>query len=240
MDLKEEDILGSAINRHWYYTSKGAAMLSLLGNKRFHEVIDIGAGSGVFSRMILENGTAQAAICVDPYYQEEKEEFHQGKLMRFVRELPECEPQLILMMDVLEHVEDDLAFLKSFTDGLPSGSEVLVTVPAFQFLWSGHDIFLEHHRRYTLVQTEKLLAAAGLEVVKGRYYFGALFPVIVILRWVNRIKLGSKTEEAKSDLRMLPDWINRLLIVIHHVERWLLFPLNRLAGLSVFCLARKV
>jgi len=240
MDLKEEDILGTAINTHWYYVSKGEAILSLLGNARFDEVIDVGAGSGVFSRRLLDNNTAETAVCVDPYYPEEKDEFYHGKLLRFVHEYSDCTPQLVLMMDVLEHVEDDLALLKKYTEGLASGSYVLVTVPAFRFLWSGHDLFLGHHRRYTLQQTEALLRAAGLDVVKGRYYFAALFPLIALLRWVSHFKLYAKSEEPKSDLRLLPSWLNHLLIAIHHVERWLLFPINRLAGLSVCCLARKI
>jgi hypothetical protein len=64
MDLKEENILGSHIYNHWYYVSKGKALRHFLGNLHVPEVLDIGAGSGVFSRQLLDAGVCQSALCL--------------------------------------------------------------------------------------------------------------------------------------------------------------------------------
>jgi hypothetical protein len=147
--------------------------------------------------------------------------------------------QLILMMDVLEHVDDDLALLRQYADRMPDDAQIAITVPAFQFLWSGHDVFLDHRRRYTLPQVERLMAAAGLRVITARYFFGALFPAIAAVRLFDRLRLKAGTIAAKSQLRPMPSFANRALVAVHDFERVALFPINRLAGLTVFCLAER-
>lgn len=238
MDIKEEHILGDAIVHHWYYISKGRAMRRFIKDFQVPEVLDVGAGSGVFSRQLLDYGFCQSAVCVDPGYPVESSEIQRGKPIHFVKSLERVDQRLILMMDVLEHVEDDLALLKSYSDPMPSGGHVLITVPAFQFLWSGHDVFLEHYRRYTLPQVESLVERAGLTPVRGRYFFGSLFPVIAFMRWQQRCRSGSEIE-SRCDLRPLAAPVNQALTRIHDLERILMFPWNRMAGLSVFCLAVK-
>lgn len=240
MDLKEEDILGASISEHWYYVAKGRAMRQMIGfNTHNRQVLDVGAGSGVFSRMLLDTDQAESAICVDPYYAQESREDHNGKTIAFVKQTTQQGQDLMLMMDVLEHVDDDRELLEHYADQLEPGARILITVPAFKFLWSGHDVFLEHRRRYTLGQVEDLVASAGLELEKGRYFFGLLFPVVALTRLINRISMGRGDFQPKSDLKMLSPFMNKLLIGIHRLEQATLFPLNRLFGLSVICLARK-
>lgn len=234
MDLKEEEVLGSAIQTHWYYVAKGKAMRQFLGEVKSNEVLDVGAGSGIFSRQLLDAGICGSATCVDPFYSAEREENHNGKLIRFVRQVENVPQNLILMMDVLEHVDDDAGLLSQYAGRMPAGGRVLITVPAFRFLWSGHDIFLEHRRRYTAAELEKVVEKAGLRIVKTRYFFGLLFPAIAAIRL-----LKAKATAPRSDLKIYPGWLNSALIAIHDMERPLLFPWNRLAGLSVFCLCEK-
>src|SRR5262245_27886797 len=111
MDLKEEDILGDSIAAHWYYVSKGRALRRFLGDMRVDEVLDVGAGSGVFSRELLQHDVCASAVCVDPNYPAERSEVHLGKPIRFVRSVPRTTQKLVLMMDVLEHVSDDVGLL---------------------------------------------------------------------------------------------------------------------------------
>lgn len=233
MDIKEQDILGDSIHEHWYYVSKGRAMRQLLGGIRVPEVLDIGAGSGVFSRQLLGRGVAERAVCLDSNYSEGRQEIDGGRPISFVRTLGGRIPQqLVLMMDVLEHVDDDAALLRQYAPG--PGGHVLITVPAFRFLWSGHDVFLEHRRRYTARTLEETVRAAGLEVVRMRYFFGLLFPAVAALRLLKR----AQRTEARSELAVYPRILNRALIGIHDFERRILFPFNTLAGLSIFCLCR--
>ena len=239
MDLKEEDILGEHIHTHWYYVAKGKAMRSFLGDIKTKEVLDVGAGSGIFSKQLLDHDIADAAVCIDLNYPEERHETHSEKPIKFITQQNSTSQDLIIIMDVLEHVPDDLALLKSYVDSMAPGGKVFITVPAFQFLWSGHDVFLEHYRRYTIDMVEKLVIKAGLKPLKSRYFFGALFPLIAAIRCLNSVFKGKKKDNAKSDLALYPGWINAMLTFVHDIERFTLFKVNRLFGLSVFCICEK-
>ena len=239
MDLKEQNLLGSDPKTHWYYASKGRALRALLGDANVPEVLDVGAGSGVFARQFLDAGVCGRAVCVDPNYAEERIERVQDKEIEFRRAVEDVTQRLILMIDLLEHVEDDGALLRSYADRAPTGAHVLISVPAFQFLWSGHDVFLEHRRRYTLAQVEALVRRAGLEVVRSRYFFTLLFPLIVLLRLHDRWRLRRGQVAPTSALSRQPSLVNAMLTAVHSFERISLLGFNRLAGLSVFCLARR-
>jgi 2-polyprenyl-3-methyl-5-hydroxy-6-metoxy-1,4-benzoquinol methylase len=240
MDIKEEQILGSSVDKHWYYVSKNKAIQRLLGFLYGRNLLDVGAGSGVFSKFLLETDLALSARCVDTAYPfDEKSEIHNHKPIRFVKSLENIDETVVFMIDVLEHIEDDLHFLKDYVGRLPEGSYVLMSVPAFNFLWSGHDIFLEHKRRYTLTELERLADKSGLKVITGRYFFGLLFPIIASIRLLNRLLLGAGKLTAQSDLKGAPEMLNKWLIHIHDFETKTLFRFNRMAGLTAFCLARK-
>jgi len=240
MDLRETEILGDRVGDHWYYVSKARLLASLLNGVQVKDVLDVGAGSAVFSRFLLDRGVCARAVCVDTSYAEDKEELHNGRPLFMRREMAGGQFSLILLMDVLEHVDDDRSFLRAAAARMPAGGLVVVTVPAFQFLWSGHDVFLEHRRRYTLAQVEALLRSCGLDVVKGRYFFGLLFPVVAALRLWERGRLAAGHGMPRSGLRTAPGWLNSLLIGIHDLERRTLWTINRLWGLSVVVLARKL
>jgi SAM-dependent methyltransferase len=238
MDLKEQDILGDSISNHWYYVTKGRAMRSLLGGFHTDEVLDVGAGSGVFSRQLLDARVCERATCVDPGYEAERVETYHGAKLSFVRSAPKGRHGLVLMMDVLEHVDDDVALLRQYARGIPADGRVLISVPAFQFLWSGHDVFLEHRRRYTRAMLERTVTDAGLVVERSRYFFGLLFPVIAAMRIVQGRRARRGQVEARSDLRNYGTVVNGALTWLHGVERRVVFPFNTVAGLTLFCLAR--
>ena len=239
MDLKEEEVLGDKIHNHWYYISKGRAMRQLLGDIKIPEVLDVGAGSGIFSRQLLDVGLCERAVCLDPNYPEEKSEIHNGKQISFVKTYKGTSQRLVLMMDVLEHVPDDLALLTKYVDSIAPGGHSLITVPAFQFLWSGHDVFLEHYRRYTIEMIEAVVKKAGMTPVKSRYFFGSLFPAMAAIRLSKKVFFNRGALEAQSELKFYPDWLNQALIIVHDIERRTLFGFNKLFGLSVFCLCCK-
>jgi hypothetical protein len=156
-----------------------------------------------------------------------------------MRRAEQVTQDMILMMDVIEHVDDDVGFIRAYTDRMPRNAVLLVTVPAFQFLWSGHDVFLEHKRRYTLASLHRTIDSAGLDVIRSRYFFSILFPAICAIRLRGRLNLTSAGFAPRSDLRVHSEWTNSLLTAIHELERHTLFRFNRLAGLTVFCLAKR-
>lgn len=239
MDVKECDILGERINDHWYYVSKGRALLQFLGEQRAMELLDVGAGSGYFSKVLLQAGVAQRAVCVDTAYVAPRSELSAGKQIRFVREAEMASPDLILMMDVIEHVDDDVGLLRQYAGAMRQHGAVLVTVPAFQFLWSKHDVFLEHKRRYTRASLHRAIEAAGLTVVRTRYFFSLLFPLICMMRLWGRLRLTMSHATPQSDLRIHGNLTNGILIAAHELERRTLFRVNSWLGLTIFCLARR-
>lgn len=233
MDLKEEDILGDDIGRHWYYRSKAAALRQAVWDVAPRKILDVGAGSGFFSRHLLTHTEARQALCVDIGYRNDAEDEVDGKKVVYRRDIGTTDCDLVLMMDVLEHVDDDRGLVKLYADKVPSGAHFLVTVPAFRFLWSGHDVFLEHKRRYRLPEIEAVMRDAGLTVITGAYYFGFIFPLAAAVRLASR-----NTTEPRSSLSKHDALTNGILTAICAIERPF-FSFNRLAGLSAFVLARK-
>ena len=132
MDLKEEDILGADIGQHWYYRSKAAALRRAVAGLAPRRLLDVGAGSGFFSRHLLAETGAQSALCVDIGYERERDDSVAGKPVLYRRDTGPTDCDLVLMMDVLEHVDDDRGLLRHYAAKVPSGAHFLVTVPAFR------------------------------------------------------------------------------------------------------------
>jgi SAM-dependent methyltransferase len=237
MDLKEQQILGDRADRHWYYRAKSAAMLRMLRGTAIDSVLDVGAGSGFFSRHLLDHTDAASAICVDPNYPAEISELHNGKPIAFVRHLDRFAGHVVLMMDVLEHVPDDTALLAEYAALAPPGTRFLITVPALAWMWSAHDEFLEHYRRYTVGEVDRLVARAGLKRLRSCYYFGFALPMAAAFR-LGRKLIAGRGRKPGSDMKLHSAPVNAALWQICAAELPL-FSANRLAGLSVFALAEK-
>ncbi len=236
MDLKELALLDGRADDHWYYRAKAAAMRRMLHGTGFDQVLDVGAGSGFFARHLLDHTPAASAVCVDPNYPAEHDELHGGKPIRFVHRVDRFAGGLVLMMDVLEHVPDDTALLAEYAARVPAGTRFLITVPAHRWMWSGHDVFLDHYRRYTVREVDALVARTGLRRLASSYYFGLTLPLAAAVRFGKRLLPGGR--EPKSDLKPQPAALNAMLSAICRVELPV-FAWNRVGGLSVFALAEK-
>lgn len=236
MDLKEEDILAGDVNNHWYYRAKSDAMLSFLSGISPTSILDIGAGSGFFSREILLKTNATLSTCVDTGYQDLREEVLTNKRLSFRRDCGNVDVDLVLMMDVIEHVANDAALIAEYTDKVPSGTYFLITAPAFEFLWSHHDEFLGHRRRYTLKQMNAVVRSSGLVVQKSSYFFAFIFPVAALTRILS--KYINRNRSATSDLKNHSAIVNSFLYQLCRLEIFFM-SLNRFFGLTAFCLAKK-
>ena len=236
MDLKEQELLGERAGSHWYYRAKSAAMLQMLRGAPIGTVLDVGAGSGFFSRRILDSTGAACAVCVDPNYQREYRDDQNGKPIDFVRTVDRFDGDLVLMMDVLEHVPDDTALLAEYVSKARPGTRFLLTMPAHMWMWSGHDVFLEHYRRYTIGQVDRLVGRAGLTLLQSSYYFGFTLPLAAGVRLGRRLNPFHK-EVPGSDMRSHGGLVNAALWQASRAELALLGR-NRLAGLSVVALAQ--
>ena len=238
MDLKEAAILGSDVESHWYYQSKVRSVELLTKHLSPRAILDVGAGSGFFSRSLLRRTSAAEAYCVDISYPPGTSDTEEkGKPVYFRTSIGPINADLVLLMDVLEHVDDDVGLLKEYIAKVPQGSTFLITVPAFKFLWSQHDEFLEHKRRYTVAQLEKVVQDAGLQVRRAGYFFGFVLPLAASIRLLERV-LPRRRQEPQSQLRSHGALTNACLRTICRLELGLV-RFNRLAGLTVYCLATK-
>ena len=227
MDLKELGLVDPAT--HWYYQAKIVPFKRAFRKYAIKPktIFDIGAGSGFFAQSITQLDNNLTAICIDPNYESEWDE-NDGRT-KFVKSTTNYSADIYLFVDVLEHVADDLALLKSYTDHAPTGAVVMISVPAFMSLWSPHDVFVEHFRRYRLNQVEALISQANLELLESRYLFGSIFPVAWLIRKLKRNSAPS------SDLAPLPPALNATLRLILKIEHKL--RINKIAGISTFVVA---
>jgi SAM-dependent methyltransferase len=145
---------------------------------------------------------------------------------------------LITCFDVIYHrdVNDDLA-IKNFRKYLKNGGHILLTVPAYSFLFSKHDEVVYTNKRYTRKQIKRLLKNNGFEVIRLSYCVCLLFPVAFIKRIFN--KYTSSKDAAHNELKMPGKSVNRFLLFVMRIENFLLQYISLPFGLSVLVLAKK-
>ena len=139
---------------------------------------------------------------------------------------------LICLFDVLEHLEQDVAALAAVKNLLAPGGKILLTVPAYQWLWSGHDVFLHHKRRYGVAELLNKIQISGLYPEKMSHFNTFLFPLAVIVRLQGRI-FGSSGASGAS---VPPAAINKLFKLVFSSERYLLPLFNLPFGVSLLAL----
>lgn len=138
-------------------------------------ILDVGAGDGWFARELLTRLPADASIaCFDAAYDQTGLP-PGGERISFSSTAPEGPFDVLLFMDVLEHVESDRVFLREIVErNARSGSRVLLSVPAWPLLRSSHDAMLLHYRRYSPAQLIALADSAGLRPVRRGELFSSL------------------------------------------------------------------
>jgi len=152
-------------------------------------VIDVGCGDAFVTSSLaatcpsvrfygIDSGlTPEFAASLTSHYS--LPNLHLGASLEDVSIEPTRTVALVLLMDVIEHVEDDQAFIGGLRTATGADSETcwLITVPAFQALFSAHDVFLRHYRRYSRKALVGSMERAGLRVVESGYFFSSLLPI---------------------------------------------------------------
>jgi SAM-dependent methyltransferase len=149
---------------------------------------------------------------------------------------------LILALDMMEHVERDDLLIREFNRVLRPGGFLMATVPAHPDLWSDHDIALHHFRRYTATSLRALLRKGRLRPIRFTYGICFMHPVIVLFRSLQRLwqrSTGVRDPQPRTHLIPLPRPLNALLIRLLHFEAFLLRRWNLPQGTSLVVLAQK-
>jgi 2-polyprenyl-3-methyl-5-hydroxy-6-metoxy-1,4-benzoquinol methylase len=155
--------------------------------------LDGGAGDAWFARQLRDRLSTDATVtCWDANYTREEIQVlreHDAENLTYVIERPTGRFDRILMLDLLEHVEDDAKFVTAAVDDLLRDDGILlVSVPAYQSLWSSHDDASRHRRRYSPPACRRLLEAAALVVVSSGGLFASLIPVRTGERLIERAR----------------------------------------------------
>lgn len=142
-----------------------------------------------------------------------------------------------LLLDVLEHVQDDWLVLAETHRILRAGGRAIVTVPAYPLLWSTHDQAEQHLRRYRRGQLLKLCKSLGLHPLRSGYFNTILFPVAAAWRLVSRRLFDGRRPH--DDFHSLPTPVNQFLAAVFGAERYLAQHLPAPFGLSIFAVLEK-
>jgi SAM-dependent methyltransferase len=227
-------------DRHWWFRGRRAVLWALLeraGVAAPRRALDAGCGTG---RNLQDYARLGSASGVDP--SASAVEFcHQRGLMDVREAGVESLPfdagsfDLLLATDVLEHVDDDLAALRELRRVAEPGALLVVTVPAYMWLWTASDEALQHKRRYTRRELTARASQAGWEPLTATYFNSLLLPPIAVAR-----KLRGKVSDAqRPELELTPPLLDRLLVAPMRIEAVLIARGLRLpAGVSVAMVCR--
>lgn len=237
MDLKELES-GVDPSTNWYYQSKKIPLfryfkkLVQAQNKKL-TVIDFGSGSGFFAYELFNAfpESIEDVLLIDIGYSEEEMEATKNEPVKKLRYIPHgINDSVVIMMDVLEHIEDDYAIVEDIKSRLGSNAHFFITVPAFMSVWSSHDVYLGHYRRYTIPMVRQLLSKTKCDIQKQYYIYGSIFPLVWLVR---RLKKNEQnmTKPESSDMKPLPGPINFLLKQYNSFEMNFR-KMNKLFGLT--------
>jgi SAM-dependent methyltransferase len=144
---------------------------------------------------------------------------------------------VVSAFDVVEHCPDDTRALSELGRVLAPGGRMLLSVPAYQWAWSDHDVRAGHHRRYTRRGLERLVEDAGLSVTRSTYAFGAVFPLFVAERAARRLRGSSRASQSR--LPAVSPRADRTLMRLSALDHRLLRKWNLPVGSSIFVAAVK-
>jgi SAM-dependent methyltransferase len=242
MDRDYELQTHQAEDRHWWYRGRRKVLDRVIDGLRVParaQILDAGCGSGrnmiEFARHGVVTGVELSETSVCLARKRDVGEVIEGSVL----EMPFAEGtfDLAASLDVIEHLEDDLAALRELRRVVKPGGALLVTVPAYKWLWSGHDEVNHHHRRYTRRTLQRVGEEAGWRQVRTTYFNSLLLPAAILLRVLDRF--SRKTTESSLDLWVPPAPLNWLLERPLALEASLIAHGGRIpAGLSLLAVFR--
>jgi len=228
---------------YWWHQIRYRVACSLLdrhaGPSMDLRFADIGCGTGGFLRYIRRRGVVRpvgfdssetALRCLERFG-------IAGHAIELEQpfSLPEAPYDVITALDVLEHVENEHAFLQSIRQNLRRDGLLLLTLPAHPSLFSDWDRRLHHFRRYSRRGIEALLRQHRFQTLEASHFFSFVMPLALVRRWTGRYDGRTACE-----FPAVPDRLNRLLLGLGRIELDILRYVGLPFGTSLFAIARRI
>lgn len=220
-------VYGRLYAEHWWWRAREDVILGWLRRlapaSGFRNILDVGCGDGLFFDRLREFGEPwgvelDAGLVTDAGRR--KGHIHVGPFDATFE--PGVSFGLILMLDVVEHLADDVAAIRRALTLLAPGGLVIITVPAFRVLWTAHDDMNRHLVRYTRRTFARVAEQAAFRILHARYLFQWTFPAKLLVR----LKEHMLTPAARPPA-LPPPWLNRALYRLTRLEEatWGRLPL---------------
>lgn len=226
---------------HWWFAGRRqilASMLRRLPLPPNPEIFEVGCGSGGCLGMLAQFGKVWG---MEPDPEARKRAQARGNAIVEDGRFPDSvafegkQFDVIGMFDVLEHIEDDHGALRALLPRLKPTGHIIISVPAFPFLFGPHDVMHEHYRRYTASVLRHTLEKTGYRPVHWSYFNSLLFAPAAVTRMVQRFMPSSD----RADLRMTPPgFTNSLLERMMSSEGPLVSRVSVPFGLSLMAVAQ--
>src|SRR5678815_2785152 len=226
---------------HWWYTGRRKILASFLENicRRVTDhrprILDVGCGTGANLLMLSNYGDAEGVDVSEDALAFCRERGLKNVKLGAAEQLPYDDDtfDLVTALDVVEHLDDDLAGLSEMRRVLRPGGRVLLFVPTFMFLWGLQDDVSNHRRRYRMPELQRVLEKAGFEVERTTYANITFFMPILAMRKLMRLT-GIKAE---SENNINVSALNGVLARMLGAESFVLKYINIPFGVSGLCVA---
>jgi SAM-dependent methyltransferase len=221
---------------HWWYRGRLRIVLrevERLAIPQGARILDAGCGSGRVLDELARFGQVSGVDLSPVAVAAASARGHARVSRASVEELPfpDSSFHLVTCLDVIEHIPDDRAALRELFRVTRPGGHLLVTVPAYQALWSEHDERNQHQRRYRRGSLRTAAAEAGWELVRDTHFNSLLLAPAVAVRLAGRVREGGRR---RSELALTPQWLTPVLELPLRLEAAYLGRGGSLpAGLSV-------
>jgi hypothetical protein len=229
MDLSEINMENPLA--HWYYAYKFKSIVDLIQHDLLESkiVVDVGAGSALFSKELITRYSNLRCFAIDTAY--ELDTLVDSENISYHRVVGNIQGDVYLFTDVLEHVPNESDLLNPYIRSALPHAKFVITVPAFMSLWSGHDVYLKHYRRYKKKELNELLTSIGLRVIDIKYLYTILFPVVFFIRRLPHAKINISQMKETSPL------LSKFILLFLKLDSLFskIFPF----GVSIIVLAEK-
>ena len=242
MERAEFEAMAGMDGRHWWYRGRRRVVLTVLNQLSLPpgaRVLDAGCGSGTMMDVLEHYGTVFGADSSSWAIASARGRGHRRVEHAMVEHLPfqTGSFDLVTCLDVIEHIPDDERALAELWRVTAPGGHLLITVPAYQALWSAHDSMNHHFRRYRAGTLRQLAEGTGWEVERATYFNSILLAPAAIVRLARKLfRVGGR----RSELSLTPAALDRVLVLPMRLEAALLrVGVHLPAGLSLLVLLRK-